>query len=213
MIFPGQQASRSPEHRYCCLKAGWIGSLRPHLRMALGAWKESDGRYNGIYIDLAALELTRQLIVEHTTWVIPAMNRELVEGATHPDRINELINKKGSAWDSYNRTVSGAQAAAEMVARLNVVNRSERFEELRFPDKDERIMTRLGEEGAILKFESSTIGPFGQPVTRITLPAHWSHGIKEEDEMTTEREGEDLILSIETHSFRYSRRGLVQEGT
>ena len=213
MIFPGQQASRSPRAQVLLPEGGLDRLATPTFENGLGAWKESDGRYNGIYIDLAALELTRQLIVEHTTWVIPAMNRELVEGATHPDRINELINKKGSAWDSYNRTVSGAQAAAEMVARLNVVNRSERFEELRFPDKDERIMTRLGEEGAILKFESSTIGPFGQPVTRITLPAHWSHGIKEEDEMTTEREGEDLILSIETHSFRYSRRGLVQEGT
>ena len=187
--------------------------VAPDFENGLGAWKESDGSYNGIYIDLAILELTRQLIVEHTTWVIPAMNRELVEGATHPDRINELIIKKGADWDSYNRTVSGAQAAEEMVAQLCVVDREGPFADLCFPSSDERIMTRLGEEGAILKFNPSTIGPFGQPVTRITLPAHWSHGIKEEDEMTTKREGEELILSIGTQSFRYSRGGLVQEGT
>ena len=184
----------------------------PTFENGLGAWKESEGGYNGIYIDLAVLELTRQLIVEHTTWVIPAMNRELVEGAAHPDRINKLMNKKGADWDSYNRTVSGAQAAAEMVAQLCVVDREGPFEGLCFPSSDERIMTRLGEEGAILKFEPSTIGPFGQQVTRITLPPHWSYGIKEEEEMKIEREDEELILSIGTQSFRYSRGGLIREG-
>ena len=129
--------------------------------------------FNGIYCDLAGLELTRRLIVDNPEWRIPEMNRSLVEGATHPDRTAELITEKGDVWDRYDRLNGGARAAEGMVARLNVLDRAEPFDDsLRFPPSDERIMTRLGEEGVILTLDPPTEGPFGQPITRIACYPH-----------------------------------------
>ena len=51
-----------------------------------------------------------------------------------------------------------------MVAHLVVLDREEPFDgKLRFPDADEKIMTRLGEEGAILELDPPPKGPFGWP--------------------------------------------------
>ena len=152
----------------------------PAFENGLGAWPEDDGGFNGIYCDLAGLELTRRLIVENPTWRIPEMNRRLVEGATHPHRISALIAEKGEAWEGYDRLNGGARAAQRMVARLGVLNRKDPFNgDFLFPGADEKIMTRLGEEGAILELDPPQEGPFGLPVTRIAVPAHWSQGIKE----------------------------------
>ena len=108
----------------------------------LSGWKTDDGGFNGIYCDLAGLELTRRLIVNNPQWRIPEMNRSLVEGATHPDCTAALIAEKGDAWDRYDRLNGGARAAEGMVARLNVLDRAEPFDDsLRFPPSDERIMT------------------------------------------------------------------------
>jgi len=91
-----------------------------------------------------------------------------------------------------------------------VLDRAERFEGLRFPDADERIMTRLGEEGALLGLDPSTVGPFGKPVSRIALPARWSRGVRADDETVVDRDGEDLLLCVADRRFRYSRAGLEQ---
>ena len=45
------------------------------------------GRYGYVYSDLRVLEATLRLIKDRSEWEIPAMNRELVERATHPDAL------------------------------------------------------------------------------------------------------------------------------
>ena len=67
---------------------------KPDFQNGLGAWEGPDG-INGIYLDLACLELTRRLILKHSVWRIPEMNRALVEEATHKQRIATLIAEKG----------------------------------------------------------------------------------------------------------------------
>ncbi len=179
----------------------------PNFENGLGAWKEKDG-FNGIYRDLAGLELTRRAIAAHRVWRIPEMNRMLVEGATHRDRIGKLLAEKGEEWKRYDREVGGSEAAAGMLAQLNVLDRGKPFDHnLSFPSSDERIMTRLGEEGVVLTLEPPPTGPFGQQVTRIALPAHWSHGITE-DKATVEQNGASMVLSVPGGQFRYSREGL-----
>ena len=180
----------------------------PRFENGLGGWDTRDG-LNGIYRDLAGLELTRRLLATRCVWRIPERNRALVEGATHPDRISELIEEKGKDWDRYDRRFGGAEAAAGMIAGLNVLDRAKPFNDsLLFPDADERIMTRLGEEGAILTLEPSPAGPFGQSVTRIALPARWSRGIAEGHKVTVEQDGGDLVLSVAEKIFSYSLEGL-----
>ena len=182
----------------------------PDFENGLGGWN-ADGGFNGIYRDLAGLELTRRLIVGHPVWQIPEMNRELVEGAAHPDCISALLEEKGEAWDRYDRIDGGARAAEGMIAKLNVLKRTDPFDDsLRFPDSDEKIMTRLGEEGVVLLLDPPPEGPFGYPITRITLPARWSHGIAKDGQVAIERNGEYLILSIAKWHFRYSREGLAR---
>ena len=181
----------------------------PKFENGLGGWY-ADGGFNGIYRDLAGLELTCRLVVEHRVWHIPEMNRQLVEEATHPSCIDALVEEKGEAWKSYDRSVGGARAAESMLAGLNVLKRTEPFDDrLRFPGSDEKIMTRLGEEGVILSLCSLPEGPFGLPVTRISLPARWSRGIAKDDKVTIHRDGDGLILSIAKWRFRYSREGLA----
>ena len=182
---------------------------QPAFDNGLGGWKSRDGGFNGIYCDLAGLELTRRLLTDSPQWCIPEMNRALVEGATHPSRIDGLIAQKGEAWDRYNRLYAGAKAAEGMVAGLNVLSRKTPFDEcLRFPDSDERIMTRLGEEGVILTIDPPSEGPFGQPVTRIALPSRWSQGIAGNAQVEIARDTSCSILFVADWCFRYSREGL-----
>ena len=184
----------------------------PTFENGLGTW-DGPGGQGGIYQDLAVLELTRRLVAEHDVWEIPTMNRALVEGATHPDRISAVIEEKGEDWARYDRRIGGARAAEEQIARMSTLDRSIPFEELQFPDKDQRIMTRLGEEGVVLQLKPQPRGPFGVPVTRITLPPHWSFGITEDKELcvVTDASG-GQHLSVGGRSFRYDRTGLSKEG-
>ena len=138
------------------------------------------------------------------------MNRSLVEEATHPDRTAAVLAEKGKDWQSYDRKVGGALAAEEQVAKMNALDRSQRFEDLRFPGCEERIMTRLGEEGAVLQLEPAPEGPFGVAVTRMTLPSHWSHGITTDHEIRIERDGSELSLIVADQAFRYGRTGLAK---
>ena len=186
----------------------------PEFENGLGGWKTGDGGFNGIYCDLAGLELTRRLLTESPEWRIPEMNRALVEGATHPDRVAALIAQKGEAWERYDSLNGGARAAEGMVARLNVLDRGAPFDEsLRFPSSDERIMTRLGEEGVILAIEPPSAGPFGCSITRVAIPARWSRGIVKDNRIRIspdEAADSGLILSVGELCFRYSREGLAK---
>ena len=191
------------------LPAGGLDSLTaPAFENGLGTWDGAGGQ-GGIYQDLAVLELTHRLVADQCVWEIPAMNRSLVEGATHPQRISALIKEKGEDWARYDRRVSGAHAAEEQIARMGALDRSVRFEQ--FPSADQRIMTRLGEEGAVLQLSPAPVGPFGAPVSRVTLPPHWSYGISQDHEVRIERNDTGMCLSVAGKSFRYDRTGLSKE--
>ena len=181
----------------------------PTFCNGLGGWKK-DGGINGIYLDLASLELTRRLIDEQQSWQIPEMNRELVEGATHPDRLAALIGEKGARWERYDRDVGGAEAAKSIIAQLNALDREHDYASLRFPSSDERVMTRLGEGAVVLDLPEPLKGPFGPPITRIPLPAHWARGAGDGNETI------NIIAATRTpvkfefagQQFHYTRAGL-----
>ena len=193
---------------------GGLGRLAaPAFENGLGGWIADGGGFDGIYCDLASLELTRRLVDANPVWRIPEMNRSLVEGATHPDCIAKLIAEKGEAWELYDRLHGGARAAESMIASLNVLDREAPFDELQFPSSDEQIKTRLGNEGVILEFSPPPLGPFGSPITRIALPAHWSHGITTDDQVELTRIECDLVVAVANRRFRYSREGLQHESS
>ncbi len=192
-------------------KDGLDRLAKPDFENGLGAWETTDG-FHGIYRDLAGLELTRRAIVVHPgpEWSIPDMNRALVEGTTHPEHIRALIREKGEDWDQYERKIGGSELAAGMIAGLNTLDRCKPFHNLQFPDSDERIVTRLGEEGAVLTLGPPCNGPFGQPIKRIALPARWSCGIGKNDTVNVSACEDGLILSVGKWRFLYTRAGLEE---
>ena len=197
-----------------CLVAMPAGGLdrfaKPSYENGVGAWETSDG-FQGIYTNLASVELTRRLIVEHPVWQIPEMNRLLVEGATHPDHISALLSGKGPDWQDYHRRFSGAEIAARVFGRNHVLRREESFMELQqFPGNEENIMTRLGEMGPVLHLQSGAVGAFGTPVTQMGLPAHWARGVDAE-EAVLEDFGDGLRLEVGEGRLLYGPAGLEKQ--
>ena len=184
--------------------------LKPEFENGLGAWRSQDGTLQGVYRDLAILELTRRLIATHPTWAIPAMNRFLVEAATHGAAIERLHAELGPAWRKYHQDVVAGELAQGMVARLYTIDRHKRFDELAFPSDEERIRTRLGEEGARIMFaEPHPTGPFGEPVSEVVLPAHLSRGLLVDDAPIVEStEVGWFTFAIGHRRFDYDRHGV-----
>jgi CRISPR-associated endonuclease/helicase Cas3 len=186
--------------------------LQPGFENGLGARRSPDGTYGGIYRDLAILELTRRLIGNPVEWSIPAMNRQLVEGATHPEAIERLQAELGPAWRTYDANVLAGELAMETVARLYGLDRTKRFEELAFPGAEERIRTRLGGEGARITFDKPPLGPFGQRVTEILLPAHISNKVVVDQPPIVNVEAKGFFrFSVGGARFVYDRLGVRRE--
>ena len=182
----------------------------PNFENGLGGWKEKDGGFQGIYRDVAVLELTCRLIEDEPLWRIPEMNRRLVEGATHPERTAALIEEKGEAWERYERDLVGTEAFERNLADLRLLDRGKPYDEARFPDLDERIMTRLGAEGVVLTLDSPPLGAFDREITQVALPAHWSRGLSSEDTEAVEVHStqEGITLKAGDRRYRYSRSGV-----
>ena len=130
----------------------------PSFENGLGAWKES-GVLHGIYRDLSMLELTRRLVLEHPAWSLPAMNRLLVESGTHEERIDELHKEMGQEWSDYRNNVIGKEIADIGAARNVALPVNTPFADVLFPQDEERIRTRLGEQGARITFAEPVVQP------------------------------------------------------
>jgi CRISPR-associated endonuclease/helicase Cas3 len=183
--------------------------LAPSFENGLGAWSNK-GVLNGIYRDLSMLELTRRLIIEHPVWRIPSMNRMLVEGATHPEKIDALHLELGREWIDYNNKHVGGEIACIGAARNVLLPFHTPFAEVQFPSDEEQIRTRLGEEGARVTFKDPVPGPFGEYISGLTMPAHWSHGLRTSEPIIPTFQDEVLTLTIDGHGFTYDRRGMMK---
>ena len=189
------------------LATGLDGSL---LKYGLGV--SSDG--HGIYENLLGIEATRRLVDHHSTWGIPTMNRMLVERATHPETLGEVARRLGDRWLSHDQTVVGAGAARAGLARKHALTREEQFDEdLVFPDLDERVRTRLGEDGPRIVLPDPVTGPFGTGVQTFNLPAHLFRPAPPSTEDIEAARAEPahagaLILSVGGHRLTYDRMGV-----
>lgn len=203
---PGFEAARclvlSPE-------AGLAPLLAPTFENGLGGWRDA-GVLNGIYRDLSVVELTRRLVVDHPDWIIPAMNRFLVESATHPEPIEALHRELGPAWDSYRNDVYGKDVAETGAAANVALPVTQSFADLRFPEDEAKIRTRLGGEGARIVFAAPVTGPFGVAVSGVTLLPHWSRGIDPDERVVPHVEDGGLRFNAGTVSLHYSRCGLTR---
>lgn len=191
------------------LAAGLDGGL---LRYGLGSTTGG----GGIYRDSLGLEATRRLVVEHPVWDIPSMNRMLVEQATHEGALRSLAAHLGGPWRDQEQRSSGFAAAERGLARGHALDRGVAFDErLVFPDLDEPVRTRLGEDGPRIELAESRPGPFGAPVRTFSLPAHFftrnggALPSKEEIDAAQAKEAPGgLILHVGDRAFEYDRLGV-----
>ncbi len=183
------------------------GGLDPLTRAAengLGAYVGAPG-LSGIYVDVPGLAATLAEIEARPVWHIPAMNRALVEAATHPRALERIAAARG--WEAYRQRVTGKALAEMRTAGLVLLDRAQPLE--CFPD-DETIRTRLGEEGVVLALPPGTCGAFGTPITRLALPAHWSRGLTG-DEAVTVVAGPPLRVTVSDRVMIYGPEGLRQD--
>ena len=175
-----------------------------------GGRRHGIGRY--IYEDIRVIEATWRLLDHHDALSIPAMNRELVERATHPAVLKELTHELGDAWREDGIRVIGLASAQRSVANLHKIRRDRPFGEDVFPDTDEAIRTRLGEADRLVEWPDGTeppIGPFGQPVKRLTVPAHLCKGIGEQANIELgECRSDGFSFTFGSQNFDYGRFGL-----
>ena len=189
-----------PEH-------GLAPLLKPGFENGLGMLRDG----GGVYRDLSVLELTRRLIADHREWIIPAMNRLLVESATHPERIEALHAELGPEWETYQNIDYGREVADAGAARRIGLPVDEPFAEVRFVSDEEKIRTRLGAEGARIIFAEPVKGPFGAMISGVTLPAHWSRGVDTSQAVVPAMEGGTLCWSLGGAAFLYDRKGVMRE--
>jgi CRISPR-associated endonuclease/helicase Cas3 len=191
-----------------CPEAG-LNPLTHAADNGLGAYVGGAG-LSGIYVDVPGLAATLAEIERQPVWHIPAMNRALVEAATHPDALDRIAADRG--WQAHRQRTTGKALAEMRLADLVLLDRGKPLK--CFPD-DEKIRTRLGEEGALVILPVGTIGPFGQPITRFALPAHWSRGLMGDETAYVESLGDGLgatiRVTVNDRVFHYGPEGLSRE--
>ena len=178
-------------------------------------------RRNGlgtVYPDLRILELTRRLIVKYSQsgepWSIPKMNRELVEWTTHPESLDALV-KEHDDWLEHRNEVEGVALADNLTARDAVVRRDKSFLDPKvvFADFEERIRTRLGDEGIEVKFDPAPPSPFDHSVQipSLTIPAHLSRGLVPDETIEPVVINERFEFGVGDRRFVYDRLGLRRQ--
>ena len=85
------------------------------------------GPHGFVYSDLRVLEATRRLIAQHGEWSIPKMNRELVERATHPEALGQIVLELGDEWRVHANSVEGGQIVDGLTAQNSIIMRDKSF--------------------------------------------------------------------------------------
>ena len=174
-----------------------------------------------VYKDLRILEATRRLIHENPEWRIPEMNRRLVERATHPTALEAITAELGDDWRVHANNVEGELIADTMTASSVVMRRDKTFygdnQDVIFGSMEERIRTRLGDEGIEVEFHPKPTSPFDASLSieKLTIPAHLllvqiAAANAKPPEPITDDAG--FRFSINGANFRYDRLGLRRMG-
>ena len=192
------------------------GDLSPLL--SKGPGRNGLGPHGFVYEDLRVLEATRRLILHYPEWRIPEMNRELVERTTHPDALKAITDELDDAWQIHATQITGGALAKNLTAKNALIRYGKSFfgednREVIFGSDEERIRTRLGDEGIEVELDPQAPSPFGaEDITRLTIPHHLAPrltGATTEDEPVAPTLEEDgFTFRMGESRFRYDRLGL-----
>lgn len=180
--------------------------LRPAER-DLSALLSASSRHGlgSVYPNLVQLEATLRLLETTADIAIPSDNRQMVEGALHPDVLEKIAEESGSDWINHANRHAGAVFAEGQSAAQVALDLSQRFTDLLFPDDMTAVTTRLGARDLLIDLDPPLRGPFGQDVRRIAIPG-WM--VRDIDPGTTPERIDDRHFQIGPRRFRYDRWGL-----
>ena len=176
------------------------------------------GPHGYVYEDLRVLEATRRLIAQHPQWDIPRMNRELVERATHPAVLEVIVEDLGDGWREHANRVMGGELADGLTAANAVIRRDKSFftdnRDVLFGSDEERIRTRLGDEGIEMEFDPPPASPFdaGRSIETLTIAAHLLRGAVPDGPVTPAGDADGFTFAVGDRTFRYDRLGLHRKG-
>ena len=210
---------RPDEHQTptCIVLTPVEGDLRPLLSNRREAPNPNGlGPRGYVYPDLRVIELTRRLIMKSeesgSPWRIPAMNRELVEQATHPDQLDKLASEMGEAWVELRNEIEGRIMGDKGIARKNRLNRGVSFldRDVRFGSDEERIRTRLGDESVEVQFDPPPPSPFDgeDRIDAMPIPARWLGEMTTDETVAPTVEGRKIRFRVGGRNFVYDRLGL-----
>ena len=202
----------------CIVLTPESADLSPLLEKG-GVNRHGLGPQGKVYEDVRVLEATRRLITEHPEWRIPAMNRELVERATHPEALKAIVKQMGDKWREHANSVEGGELADGLTAGSAIIKRNLSFFtdnlDVLFGSAEERIRTRLGDEGIDVELAPPQRSPFeGAPsIARLSVPARWLSGERVEGAVTAEPAPEGgFTFAVGERRFHYDRLGLRKAG-
>ena len=188
------------------------GDLSPLL--SSGSAANGLGPHGYVYRDLRVLEATRRLIEEYGEWDIPAMNRLLVENATHPERLGAITREMGDDWAANSIGVEGEKIADAQLARLHTIRWDKAFyadnRDVLFVSDDENIRTRLGDDRVEVTFAQPQASPFGGAarIEGLALPLRWLGGAELPDRVAPSAMRGGFGFAVGERRFVYDRLGL-----
>ena len=188
------------------------GDLSPLL--SSGSAANGLGPHGKVYNDLRVLEATRRLIGEYGEWDIPAMNRLLVENATHPARLDAITQEMGDDWAANSIGVEGEKIADAQLARLHTIKWDKSFyadnRDALFVSDDENIRTRLGDDRVDVGFEGPQASPFegAARIEGLALPLRWLGGAELPDTVAASAMRGGFGFAVGERGFVYDRLGL-----
>lgn len=159
------------------------------------AW--GDFGLGSVFDNLLIIEASLRLLEKHRVLRIPAMNRYLVEMATHPERMELLSKELGGLWLEHFNKVQGQGFARSGAARIALFDRSLPFGELGAADLDRSIATRLGENDRIVHFPEELISPFGSRLKSLRIPGWLVSGCSDDELMP-------VIISVSPGQIGFS---------
>ena len=200
---------RPPGHRIpiCVVLLPGPGNLTPLLERGV------NGLNQFVYPDLRILEATRRLVAGDPEWVIPSINRWLVERATHREALEAITEELGGGWLDHAYRVKGGELAEGLTARGAVAVRDKSFcrdnHEVTFGSLEDRIRTRLGDEGIEVDLDPPQPSPFGVgEIKRMVVPRRWLPERWEDDPAVPEHPADGFTFSVGGRQFLYNRLGL-----
>jgi CRISPR-associated endonuclease/helicase Cas3 len=166
------------------------------------------------YPDVIAVEATRRLIAENSSWSIPAMNRALVERVTHPEARAALLDELRSVspdWDAADRVADGRTFAHVGQASSAILRTDLAFDDPAVCfSADDAAATRLGAKDLLIELSEPVQGPFGGGVSGFQIPIYW--GIDPDGDLSPQQVNANsgtVAFSIQQKSFRYDPTGLA----